>query len=51
MNANRTLMYKKNIFYYKCSMDWQKEQFPSWNHQSSDSDKNSFSGPFMQCLL
>jgi hypothetical protein len=21
MNANRTLMYKKNIFYYKCSMD------------------------------
>jgi hypothetical protein len=44
-------IYRKIISYFKCSMDWRKEQIPRWNHQDSDSDKNSFLGPFMQRLL
>jgi hypothetical protein len=28
-----------------------EKKFPRWNHQGSDSGKNSFSGPFMQRLL
>jgi hypothetical protein len=32
-------------------MDRRKEQFPRWNRQGSDSDKNSFSEPFMQRLV
>jgi hypothetical protein len=43
--------YKDSIFYHKCSVDWPKEPFPCWNHQSSDSNKNRFWGTFVQRLL
>jgi hypothetical protein len=40
----------ESIFYHKCSVDWRKEQFPCWNHQSSDSNKNTLWRAFVQRL-
>jgi hypothetical protein len=36
---------RESIFCHKCSVDWRKEPFTCWNHQSSDSNKNTFEEP------